>query len=125
MGQRKVNALDPVADTTAANNMQLIPLADPGTGVSGKMTVAQAKAVFASYKVKYVATGSEGTVLNVPALVGKEIILATRESGSLYEVLSSPDTVEFIFDNATGDITLGVAVGGPGERFNFIYKTPA
>jgi len=125
MGQRKVNALDPVADATAANNMQLIPLADPGTGVSGKMTVAQAKAVFASYKVKYIATGSEGTVINIPSLVGKEIVLATRESGSLYEVTSSPDSAEFIFDNTTGDITLGVAIGSPGERFNFIYKTPA
>ena len=124
MGQRKVNALDPVTDAIAANNTQLIPLADPGTGVSGKMTVAQAKAVFASHKKRYIATGSEGTILTISELAGKEILSVMRGPGPLYPVdlPATPESDEYTFNGT--DVGMSIATSA-GESFLFIYKTPA
>jgi hypothetical protein len=122
---KTTNQLDPVSDSTAANNFQLLPLCDPGTGISEKMTIAQAKAVFGVSKKKYVAAGTEGATLVIAELIGKEVLSVTREGGEIYEVVSSPDPAEFTLDNTTGTVTLGLAVGVAGERFNFLYKTPA
>lgn len=122
---KKINQLTAVSDATAANNFQLMALCDPATGISGKMTIAQAKTAFAVFKKKYVATGSEGSTLTISELIGKEIVMATREAGSFFETTGSPDSTEFTFDNSTGIVSLGLAVGGAGERFQFLYKTPA
>jgi len=120
---KTINGLDPVLDSTAANDFQLLPLCDPGTGVSGKMTIAQAKAVFATQKKTYIATGSEGSTLTISELSGKEILLIMRGPGPIYEVdlPASPASDEFTFDDT--DIVLGAPVGGAGEKFLIHYRT--
>lgn len=116
---KTINQLTAVSDITATNNNHLLPLCDPGTGVSGKMTVGQAKTVFATQKIKYVATGAEGVTLTIPEVADKEILSVAREGFLMYEVVSAPDSVEFIFDGT--DITLGLATN-PNERFLIQYK---
>lgn len=118
---KKINELTARTDADASNDNWLYPLCDPATGVSGKITVAQAKIVFATQKVKYVATGAEGTTITITALAGKEILSIAREGGTIYEVDSSPDTTEFTWDDT--DIVLGLAVTGAGERFLIQYRT--
>lgn len=119
---RTTNLLDSADDATVNNKFQLLPLCDPGSGISAKMTIEQAKKAFGTFKIKYVATGSEGSTLTITELANMEIIQATRENNPLYEVDSSPDPAEFTFDGT--DVTLGVPVGGAGERFLFLYKNP-
>ena len=119
---KTINLLSAASDATAANNFQLLPICNPATGISSKMTQAQAKGVYQTFKKKYVATGSEGNTLTISELSGKEILMATREGSVMYETSSGPDSVEFTFDGT--NITLGLTVGGPGERFLFLYKTP-
>lgn len=121
---KTTNLLDAAGDAVVNNKFQLLPLCDPGTGVSAKMTIEQAKNAFGTFKVKYVSTGSEGSTLTISDLIGKEIVMATREAGSFFETTSSPDTTEFTFDSLTGEVTLGLAVTMAGERFQFLYKNP-
>jgi hypothetical protein len=118
---KKINQLDPISDAHAKNDSWLLAQADPVTGIAEKMTVAQAKEVYATKKLKYVATGSEGSTLTIPALLGYSILLIMRESGPLYEVGSAPDSSEFTWNDT--DIVLGAAVSGAGERFLILYKT--
>jgi hypothetical protein len=122
MGQRKVNALDPISNVDAANNTRLIPCADPGTGVSEKMTIAQAKAVFSTYTKKYVATGSEASTLTITELADKEITLAFRGPSLIYETASAPAANEFTFDGTNVGLPFDTTAG---EVFFFHYKTPA
>ena len=121
---KTTNQLDAADDATVNNKFQLLPLCDPGSGISVKMTIEQAKKAFGTFKIKYVATGSEGSTLTIPDLIEKEIVMATREAGSFFETDSSPDTTEFTFDSPTGEVTLGLAVTMAGERFQFLYKNP-
>ncbi len=118
---RKFNALDPLTSAEAKNDSWLLAQADPIDGIAKKMTVAQAKEVYATKKLKYTATGSEGSLLTIAALAGYDILLILRESGPLYEVGSSPDSSEFTWDDTT--IGLGAAVSGAGERFLILYRT--
>jgi len=71
----------------------------------------------------YISNGGEGNVLNIPEIVGKKLLLLTRESMVQYEVSNNPNTTEFIFDGNT--ITLGLEVNTeavPGERFLLLYR---
>ncbi len=117
---KKINQLTPRSDGDVANNTFLLPLADPGTGLAGKMTIAQAKAAFGPRALKYTTTGSEGTTLTISALAGMSILSIAREGSILYEVTTTPDPAEYVWDSV--NITLGVAVGGAGERFLIQYK---
>lgn len=121
---KTTNLLDPADDTSVNNKFWLVPICDPATGISDKMTIEQAKNAFGTFKIKYVATGSEGSMIVITDLIGKEIVMATREEGSFFETNGSPDTTEFTFDSTTGTITCGLAVTMAGERFQFLYKNP-
>lgn len=118
---KKINQLDAATDDEAKNDSWLDPIADPINGIAKKRTTAQSKAVFSTKKLKYVATGTEGSTLTIPQLLGYDILLILRESGPLYEVGASPDSSEFTWDET--DIVLGAPVGGAGERFLILYKT--
>lgn len=118
---KKINQLDPISDANAKNDSYLLAQANPITGVAEYMTVAQAKEVYATKRLKYVATGSEGSTLTIPALLGYEILLIMRESGPLFEVGSSPLSNQFTWNDT--DIGLGAAVGGAGEEFLILYRT--
>lgn len=118
---KKFNQLNPISDAHAKNDSWLLAQADPVTGVAESMTVAQAKEVYATKKLKYTATGSEGSSLTIPALAGYEILMIMRESGPLYEVGSSPDSSSYTWNDIT--IGLGTPVSGAGERFLILYRT--
>lgn len=118
---RKFNALDAATAANAKNDSYLLAQADPVNGIALKITVAQAKEVYATKKLKYIATGSEGSTLTISALAGYDILLIMRESGPIFEVGSAPESSEFTWDDA--DIVLGAPVGGAGERFLILYKT--
>jgi hypothetical protein len=117
---KKINQLDAGTDADAKNDSYLLAQADPINGLSKKITVAQAKEVFATKSELYTATGSEGTTITIPALAGRQILLIMRESGPIYEVGSSPDSSSFTWDDA--DIVLGAATN-PGERFLILHRT--
>jgi len=72
------------------------------------------------YDVKYVADGSEGSTLNVPEIVGKKLLLVTREFTPLYKVSNLPQGTEFTWD----DTSIGLGLDAmPGERFLILYRT--
>lgn len=73
-----------------------------------------------AYDIKYVATGSEGTTLTIPEIVGKKVLFITRESSPIYKVSSAPTGSEYIWNDTV--ITLGAAVANPGERFLILYR---
>lgn len=118
---KKINELTAVSTATASQDTQLFALADPTSGIAGKMTVAQAKAVYQTQTKLYTATGAEGVTLAVAEIVNKKIVAMFRESGPIFQVASSPASAEFTFNLTT--ITLGTAVGGAGERFLILYTT--
>lgn len=73
------------------------------------------------YDEKYVADGTEGTTLSVSAVVGKKILLITRENNPLFKVSSSPNTSEFAWNDTV--ITLNASVPArAGERFLILYR---
>jgi len=119
MASKKINQLDALSDNEVNTNTNLFAIADPTTGLAKKGTVAQARLAFTPKTVKYTATGSENVTLTIGALSGKTILMVMRESGPIYEVVSAPNSSEFTFNGT--DVTLGVAVGGAGERFLFLY----
>lgn len=116
---KKINQLDALTDNQANDSTKLFALADPTTGTAYKVTLSQARDIFATKKYKYVATGSEGTTITISELAGMEILLVVRESGPLFEVDSSPSSSEFTWDNA--DIVLGTATN-TNERFLIHYR---
>lgn len=118
---KKTNQLDATTDSEAKNDSYLLPLADPVNGLSKKMTVAQAKEAFGVKNKLYVATGSEGSTLTIPELLGKQVLVIMRESGPIFEVGSSPLSNQFTWDDA--DIVLGAPVSGAGEQFLILYRT--
>lgn len=69
--------------------------------------------------MNYIATGAEGKILNIPAIVGKKILLITRESLVQYEVSNNPASTEFIWDG--NKITLGLETN-QGERYLILYR---
>lgn len=72
------------------------------------------------YDIEYIATGAEGTALSIPTVLGKKILLITRENNPLHKVSNLPDSAEFAWDDTI--ITLGAATNA-GERFLILYRT--
>jgi len=71
------------------------------------------------YDLKYVADGSEGSAIAPPEIVGKKILLITREYSQLYKVSNLPQSTEFTWD----DIEIGLGLPTiPGERFLILYR---
>ena len=81
--------------------------------------------IYIDYQTKYVedmtyiATGNEGTTLTIPQIVGKKILLITRESLVQYEVSNNPQSTEFVWDG--NNITLGLGTN-QGERYLILYR---
>lgn len=71
------------------------------------------------YDIKYTATGSEGTTLSIPEIVGKKILFVTRESSPIYKVSSAPISSEYTWNDTV--IGLGVAAN-LGDRFLILYR---
>lgn len=115
---KKINELTALTDLQAADPTRLLAVADPTSGIASSATVAQMRASLGATPLKYVATGSEGVTLTIPALAGKIILLITRENDILYDTPSAPDTTEYIW--TTPNITLGLATIA-GQRFKIIY----
>lgn len=118
---KKINQFTVATNTDVADSNKLWAMGDAATGLLLKATGTQVKATLQTFKKKYAATGSEGTVLTISELAGKEILSIIREGSGLYEVTSSPDSLEFIWNGTT--ITLGLGVQNAGERFLILYKT--
>lgn len=116
---RKINQLDAITSANAKNDSWVLAQANPTTGVANKLTVAQAKEVFATKSVKYTASGSEGKTLTIPALSGYQILAILRSSGPIYEIGASPESDEYTWDDTT--IGLG-ADANPGEKFLILYR---
>lgn len=119
MGKR-IDQLTAASDTLVNDSTSLWAVGDPATGQLYKATRSQIAAAFGAVTpYKYTSTGSEGTTITIGALAGAVIKAIFREGSVLYEVDSSPDEVEFIWDST--DITLGQAVNYAGERFLILY----
>jgi hypothetical protein len=71
------------------------------------------------YDTEYVATGSEGTTLSIPELIGKKILLITRGSAIIHKVSSGPSSSEFTWNDTV--IGLGAATN-LNERFLILYR---
>lgn len=71
------------------------------------------------YDEKYIATGSEGTTLSIPSVVGKKIVFMTRGSAIIYKTSSSPTSNEFTWNDVV--IELGAATI-PDEPFLILYR---
>jgi len=71
------------------------------------------------YDVKYTATGTEGTTLTIPELVGKKILFMTRGNAIIYKTSSAPASNEFTWNDAT--IELGAATIS-NEPFLILYR---
>lgn len=122
MADKKIHQFAVPTDTQAKTHTYLWVMGDPVTGLLYKPTGAQVAKSFSTYKTKYSAVGNEGDTLTIAALANMEILMIAREGQVIYEVDSSPDTAEFIFDGT--DITLGLDVQMAGERFLILYKNP-
>jgi hypothetical protein len=73
------------------------------------------------YDIEYMATVPGAVLLVVPDVIGKKILLVTRENAVLQKVLSDPDAGEYTI--ADGDtIQLGAPIGISGERFLILYR---
>ena len=101
-----------------SNPSALMPLANPTTGVAGKVSLAQLATIFSPSKQKYVATGSEGTSLTISALAGRTILLVVREGAPLYDTISSPDSTEYTWSGTVLGFQIALRAG---ERFNILY----
>jgi hypothetical protein len=71
------------------------------------------------YDTEYVATGTEGTTLSIPEIVGKKVVFITRGSSIIYKVSSAPISSEYTWN----DIIVGLgAATNTGERFLILYR---
>lgn len=116
---KTINLLTPLTDTQADNNARLSPSADPVSGEAGSVTMTQQKLVIGTHKLKYVGTGLEGSTVTITALAEKDVISIAREGAVMYEVVATPDSVEYIWDGVI--ITFGLAPRA-GERFLILYR---
>lgn len=119
MADSKITGFTPLTNAQADDITKLQALGDPVTGILSSITTAQAKLIYSTQRVKYVATGSEGTALVIAALAARAILLITREGSVLSDIVSAPDTSEYTFNGTT--ITFGLALGA-GERLIILYK---
>lgn len=117
---KQINQLTAATSAEAKNDSYIFPLQNPIAGDAVMMSIGQAKEVFATKKLKYVATGGEGSTLTIPTIQNYSILLITRGMGIIYEVGSSPDSDEFTWNSM--DIGLGTPVS-TGEKFNILYRT--
>lgn len=72
------------------------------------------------YDVEYIADGTEGSTITVPAIVGKKVLLLIRENAPQYKVSANPTSTEYTWNFET--IGLGTPAE-PNERFLFLYRT--
>lgn len=72
------------------------------------------------YDETYIATGLEGTILSIPALVGKKILFAKRANNIIDKVSNLPASDEFTWNDTV--ITLGTPTSVAGEKFLFLYR---
>lgn len=73
------------------------------------------------YDVVYNTTGSEGSTLSVPEVVGKKVLLVVRENSPLYKVSASPASSEYTWNNTS--FGLGTPVNPESsERFLILYR---
>lgn len=122
MPGKKINQLDPLTDAQANDDARYLPFADPITGIAGRVTVAQAKAVFGANKLTYTGGASETTTVTISALAGMEILFMVREGSPLYEVdPGPPGSTEYVWDLA--DITLSSALA-LNERLLILFRNP-
>ncbi len=70
----------------------------------------------------YIATGSEGTLLNVPGIAGNnvDVLLIIREGATLYKVSNMPGSSEYAIADGT-IIELGTPTL-PNQRFLILYR---
>ena len=74
------------------------------------------------YDTVYITTGSEGSTLSVPVLVGNKLLLVIRENSPLHKVSSAPASAEYTWNDVV--ITLGTPVNPETtERFLFLYRS--
>lgn len=71
------------------------------------------------YDEVYVASGTEGFAITIPAIAGKKILLVVRENSTIYKVSNNPGSTEYTFDGTT--ITVGTVIT-PGQRFLILYR---
>lgn len=114
---KKINELVAMTDAESDDNDRQSPSADPITGVAKYETKEQLKNTFMLKRVKHI--GTSGSTITIGALANKDIVFILRETGPIFEVVSSPDPAEFSWDLTT--ITLG-APQGTGERFLIGYQ---
>lgn len=89
----------------------------PTDTLPGVLTLFTDKAL---YDLEYVATGSEGSTITPPEVLGKKILLIIRENNPIHKVSINPDPAEYTWNNVS--IGLGTPVSGPGERFLILYR---
>ncbi|MGN6416123.1 MAG: hypothetical protein ACTHMC_01435 [Pseudobacter sp.] len=71
------------------------------------------------YDEKYVASGAEGKNLTIPAILGKKLLLVTRENQPIYKVSVNPDALEYTWDGTVIGLAVPVVAG---ERFLILYR---
>lgn len=119
MSDRKIHEFPVLTTAQASDDSKLMAMGLASTGALFSATIAQLKAVFGTLDLIYTATGAEGTALTLGALAGKKILSIIREGTGMYEVVSAPDSVSYVWDTAT--ITFGLALGA-GERLRINYR---
>ena len=73
------------------------------------------------YDLAYVSDGTEGNTLNIPEIVGKKVLLITRENAPLHKAVSNPASSEYTWDNTS--VVLGTDVNPESpERFLILYR---
>jgi hypothetical protein len=117
---KRIDQLSALTDDQVAEDGRLLAVGDPSDGRLYKGTQAQLKKAYSTQTHKYIAVGDEGTTITIAALSGKNIVAILRESGPLFEVDSSPDSVEYTWDGT--DIVLGTAISYAGERFLILFN---
>lgn len=121
MADQQINLKPSLSDAQVGDDSKIVPWAVGATGFMNKATVAQIKKIMSVQKYLYTATGSEGTTITIGALASMYILSIHREGSCMYEVVSAPDSVSFIWNGSS--ITLGLATSA-GERFLIQYKFP-
>lgn len=71
------------------------------------------------YDTTYVATGSEGKILTIPAIAGKKILLITRDNAVLYKTSSAPDSTQYTWD--LSQIGVGTNIDA-GQKFLILWR---
>lgn len=72
------------------------------------------------YDEIYIATGTEGTTLTVPAIQGKKVLFVVRDNAPLYKVSNNPGSTEYTWDFTNIGLSVQTA---PGQRFLILYRT--